>query len=153
MKITIAKGAAAITAAIVKATKKGQEYELALHTAAVSCLNHVAEHNDPSLLNRLFAELSGITRKQAFAEWALAFGNVSFNEKDKLFLYEKGKAHDMTAALALPFWEFKPEPEFVPFDLHAAIAALVKKAEKASADQRNAVPQAELTKLKGLITA
>lgn len=148
MKITIAKGATAVTAAIAKATKSGKAYELALHTAAVSCLNHVAEHNDPSLLNRLYAELSGITRKQAFAEWCLHFGNVSYNGKDKMFMYEKGKPAFIEDSVATPFWEFKPEPEFKPFDLHAAIAALLKKAEAAAGDKRNTVPEAQLGMLR-----
>lgn len=138
MKITIVKGAAAIEKAVTSAINAGKKYELALHTAAVSCLNHVAEHNDPALLNKLFANLSGVTRKAAFIEWANKFGNVEYVPESKSFAYTKGKEQDIAGAMDAPFWEFKPEPEWQPFDLKAQLASLVKRAEKASADPRNA---------------
>ncbi|MEJ1593544.1 hypothetical protein SMA75_20330 [Escherichia coli] len=107
-----------------------------LHRILVSAIVHSARHNDPDMTTRAIDGCPSAARKQAMMAWACAYGPFSMGEKGKL-VYDKTRAAavivdaNVNAAIAEPYWEFAPEPEYHQFDLEAALARLLKQAEKA----------------------
>jgi hypothetical protein len=122
------------TAEILKAvddsTAKGRSYEKHLHLAACSCLNHLAEHGDITLLQRLITTLPKATRRNALIAWAEEFGSASFDEEAKVLRYDREKTSDIDAAIDTPFWEYKAEGEYKPLNFTAELRALLIKTEK-----------------------
>ena len=147
-KLTLPVGAAAITAGIEKHLKVRSKLDTELHVLACSALDHVSKHNDPSLLNKLVSGLSGNIRTNALRDWAVAHGNVVYDEKTKTLAYSKGKVADIPTAMAVPFWEFKPEAPYKPFDFSTELAKFIARAEKASMDTRNTVPSELLLRVR-----
>lgn len=103
--------AAAVDKLIKSIATRGTKLDADLHTAACCALNHVALHNDPTLLNRLVQAVPKSGRANSVIVWALQFGNVALNEgktKDTMpLVFFKDKPHDIPAAVAMPFWEFR----------------------------------------------
>lgn len=136
---------------------RGATLQRDMHTAAVSCLAHVAAHSDVTLLQRFHDALPSVARTNALKTWALAMGPVRWdakaNEGKGAFRYNSKQALLIEEALATPFFEFEKEAKFKPFDLSAAIAALTKRAEAAADDDRNIVPDETLAKLRALVPA
>ncbi|BAP15807.1 hypothetical protein AVU67_gp01 [Ralstonia phage RSJ2] len=107
-----------------------------LHRVLVSAIVHSAKHNDPDMTTRAIEGTPNAARKQAMLAWACAYGPFSMGDKGKL-VYDKTRAAavqekaNVDAAIAEPYWEFAPEPTYHQFDLEAALARLLKQAEKA----------------------
>lgn len=103
--------AAAVDKLIKSIAQRGTKLDADLHTAACCALNHVAMHNDPTLLNRLVQAVPKSGRANAIIVWALKFGNVALNDgktKDTMpLVFNKEQPHDIPAAVATPFWEFR----------------------------------------------
>ena len=72
---------AALAKAIKSIAVRGQKLDHDIHVAGTSCLQHIANHSDTTLLNDLVNALPKGARKHAFVEWALAYGNVSLLDK------------------------------------------------------------------------
>ena len=137
---------AALAKAIKSIATRGQKLDHDIHVAGVSCLQHIANHSDTTLLNDLVNALPKGARKHAFVEWALAYGNVSLLDKsldgdqDKIakgqvFKLDRSKSFDLEGAIANAWYNFKPEPDLLTaFDVHKAVAQLVKRVTKASRD-------------------
>ena len=136
--------AASLTAAINSIAKRGAILDRDIWAAGVSCLMHIEQHSDTTLLNDLVNALPKGARKQAFVEWALAYGKVRLldrdNEADKdkiakgqVFRLDRTKETDQVSAMANAWYDFKPEPDLLTsFDVHKAVAQLVKRVTKAS---------------------
>ncbi|BAP34895.1 hypothetical protein AVU43_gp01 [Ralstonia phage RSJ5] len=107
-----------------------------LHTVLCSAIVHSAKHNDPDMTVRAIDGCPNAARKQAMMAWAVAYGPFNAVDKGKL-VWDKTKTAavladaNVNAAIAEPYWEFAPEPEYHQFDLDAALARLLKQAEKA----------------------
>lgn len=103
--------AATVDKLIKSIAQRGTKLDADLHTAACCALNHVALHNDPTLLNRLVQAVPKSGRANSIIIWALKFGNLSLNDgktRDTMpLVYDKEKPHDIPAAVAMPFWEFR----------------------------------------------
>lgn len=137
---------AALAKAIKSIAVRGQKLDHDIHVAGVSCLAHIAEHSNTTLLNDLVNALPKGARKHAFVEWALAYGTVSLldkaldGDKDKiakgqLFKLDRSKSFDQEQAIANAWWNFKPEADLLTaFDVHKAVAQLVKRVTKATKD-------------------
>lgn len=125
------KGAEAIDKAIVSIQTRGKKLDHDIHVAAVSCLAHHKQHGDVTLINRLVEAMPKGSRVNALREFVQAVGGVSYDEKAKAFKHEKGKAFDMEAAVATSWTEYKPEPEYKPFDAMAAMKAMLKRVDDA----------------------
>jgi hypothetical protein len=145
-------GAELINKEIASIRKSVGTLENKIHVAAVSCLAHAGEHGDVTLMRNLVAALGKSQRKNALLDWAQAFGKFVYNETTKELDYCKTNNTDIDGAIASPFWEFKPEQAYQQFDMAAALAALLKKAEKAAQSDKQAVPVPEqaLTELRRL---
>ena len=137
---------AALAKAIKSIAVRGQKLDHDIHVAGVSCLAHIAEHSNTTLLNDLVNALPKGARKHAFVEWALAYGNVSLldksldGDKDKIdkgqvFKLDRSKEYNQEQAIANAWYNFKPEADLLTaFDVHKAVAQLVKRVSKASKD-------------------
>ena len=133
-----------LTAAINSIAKRGAILDRDIWAAGVSCLMHIEQHSDTTLLNDLVNALPKGTRKQAFVEWALAYGKVRLldraNEADQdkilkgqVFRLDRTKDTDQVSAMANAWYDFKPEPDLLTsFDVHKAVAQLVKRVTKAT---------------------
>lgn len=125
---------------------RGQKLDQSIWVAGVSCLAHIAEHSNTTLLNDLVNALPKGARKHAFVEWALAYGNVSLLDKSldgdqdniakgQVFKLDRSKSFDLDGAMQNAWYNFKPEPDLLTaFDVHKAVAQLVKRVTKASRD-------------------
>ena len=137
---------AALAKAIKSIAVRGQKLDHDIHVAGTSCLQHIANHSDTTLLNDLVNALPKGARKHAFVEWALAYGNVSLldkaldGDKDKIergqvFKLDRTKSFDLDGAVANAWYNFKPEADLLTaFDVHKAVAQLVKRVTKATKD-------------------
>lgn len=137
---------AALAKAIKSIAVRGQKLDHDIHVAGVSCLAHIVEHSNTTLLNDLVNALPKGARKHAFIEWALAYGTVSLldksldGDKDKIakgqvFKLDRSKSFDQEQAIANAWWNFKPEADLLTaFDVHRAVAQLVKRVSKATKD-------------------
>lgn len=108
-----------------------------IQETGLGCLNHVQEHGDVTLVNRLYSSLGRGHRKAALAEWLMQFGKVSANadsktKKELPFLYDKAKTTNLVGAAETPWFEFKPEqtPDQL-CDIAKLVAAIIAKASKA----------------------
>lgn len=146
----LVEGAGAITQAITSIATRGKKLEKDIHVIAVSCLNHADKHGDITLANRLIAAVPTMARKNALRDWFLAFGKFSYDAKSKSLVFNKTGVTLLQDAMVTPFWDFKPEPEYVPFDINASIANLIKKANAAIEKGEN-VDKAKLDAIKALV--
>lgn len=137
--------AAALAKLINSIKRRGELLDNDIQKAGVSCLMQVTLYGNTTYVNDLVNALPQGARKHAFVEWCLAHGQVSTldktNDADKaklekglVFKLDKSKPEtDPVAAFASKWWTFKPEkPLAEAFDVHKAVAQLVKRVAKAS---------------------
>ena len=93
-----------------------------------------------------------MARKNALRDWFIAMGKFSYDATEKTLTFNKKGITQLDTAIATPFWEFKQEAEYVPFDLQAAILTLVKRADKAMqhGDKVDKAALAQLAALAGV---
>lgn len=149
MKTTELYTGKALTKAIDSVVTRHAEFEAELHKVACSALQHSIKHHNTDPIDRLVRGLGGSVRRNALIAWAVAFGECQPAEDGKGIEHCK-KDGDLSAAMAKPFWDFKPEPAFQPFDLGAELAKLIKKAEKAAKDDRNNIDAEGFRKVREL---
>lgn len=117
------------------ATFKEREHQLAF-----SAINHVDLHNDVKYLNALYAATPANYRG-GLSSWALAFGRVTFDAKEGVFVYAKGKKSDLEAAMNVAPADYakaqKGETEGKPFDLADMVEKLIKRAGEKGASMRD----------------
>lgn len=133
-----------IQKAIASIAKRGKQLDMDIHVAGVSCLRHASECGDTTVLDSLVNAMPKGSRKQAFCEWALAFGQVRMLDRSvkkdaeaikqgRMFALDRERTYDEEGAIARSWTEFKPEPDLLTtFDLGGAVAALTKKYQKAA---------------------
>ena len=137
---------AALAKAIKSIATRGQKLDRDIWEVGVSCLAHIAEHSNTTMLNDLVNALPKGARKHAFVEWALAYGSVRTLDranpadadriaKGQVFALDRTKQFDLDGAVQNAWYNFKPEPDLLTaFDVHKAVAQLVKRVTKASRD-------------------
>lgn len=150
MKTTILQDKSKFNALLDTIKTSGAKLEQQVHQAAVSALYHAGEHGDVTGMKRLIDVLPGFARRNALIAWAIAFGKFAPSEDGKSVDYAKHATTDLEKGEATPFWEFKPEAPFKPFDLQAELAKLVARAEKASKDERNSLDSDDLIAVRQL---
>ncbi len=153
-------GQAAIVKAIDSIANRGKKLDSDIQLAGLSVLDHIQQHGDVTLANRLFLALPKGARKLAMAEWFLAFGKLAANmdkatAKDMPFVFAKDKQTDLAGAQELPWYECKPEKAVADaFDVQAEVAKLLKRITafqqaKPDAEIKGADLIAKLTALAG----
>ena len=130
-KFKLLDGTKAINTAIDSIKTRGKSLDKDIHQAAVSCLDHAEQHGDITLAEKLVKALPNSSRRNALRDWFMAYGKFNYDMKSKGFTYDKEAVTNLEQAIVTPFWEFKPEIEYVPFNLKEQITRILVKAEKA----------------------
>jgi hypothetical protein len=104
--------AALVAKHILSIQARGAKLDNDIHSGAMACLFHADKHGDITLMNRLLMAMPKSTRRNALAQWAVAFGKFQPNEDKSTaesapLAFAKSKTTDITAALAKPFWDFR----------------------------------------------
>lgn len=115
----------ALNKAIASIKTRGTKLQADMHTAAVSCLDHADKHGNVTPMRNLIDALPNMTRRNALKAWAEQFGKFRYNEETKAMDYAKDKVTTLDAAIAEPFYEFQPEPEYKPLNMAAEIGKLM----------------------------
>lgn len=128
---------AACNAAIASIAKRGAKLDADIQTVGLNILNHVAAHREVSLVIKLYNAMPKGSRRNALADWFQRFGQVTVNtdkasSKERPFLFAKDKTTDVQGAMAMAWYECKPEKELADeFNFAAQLAALLKRADSA----------------------
>lgn len=150
VKLTLLDGAG-IDKTIVSIAKRGKAMDNDIHLVACSIVAHIEKHGDITKVEKLVNAMPQASRKSALKDWFLVMAKVSYDMKNKAFVFDKAKVTMQEDAEATPFWEFKPEPEYKPFDIQASINAIIAKATKAM-ERGEKVPEATVEALRKLAT-
>lgn len=152
-KKTDATGAKTIEAKIKTIAASGKKLEALAHETACDILQHVEDHGDITLAEKLVEALPSLARKNALKAWFLQFGKLNYNAEKKRFTYAKGKVTDIEGGKAQPFWDFRPEPEFKPYNLEKQLHALLKKAETRmqEGNEQDNIPSDLLEKVRAIV--
>ena len=132
IKVKLITGNAELLKAITDVSVTGKKLETLIHTVAVSILVHIEKHREVSLANKLIDAIPNLARKNALRDWFIAFGKMSYDKETQVMMFKKTGVTDSDKATQNPFWLFKPEAEYVPFDLIAKINDVIKLAEAKS---------------------
>jgi hypothetical protein len=119
---------AEIDKAVLAFHKKGQTLQSEAHKLACSVLRHLGEHGDIRVVAKFIASMPEMSRANALRAWFEAFGPIAFDKNEPS--YAKAKPVKLGEAIEMPFWKFKPEPEYVPLDAAAALEKLIKRLVK-----------------------
>ena len=142
---TVYMNAAQINKAIVSIATRGKKLDADIQSAGLSIINHVEEHGDTTLADKLVNALPKGSRKLALVEWMLAFSKMRLLSKDNpddaariaggaFFAYDKTKTTNLEAAADKQWYEFKPEaPILTAFDAQAAVQSVLTKLTRAMA--------------------
>ena len=158
--------AADVSKAIVSISNRAKKLDHDIHVVGVSCMWHADQHGDVTLMQALINALGKSQRRNALIEWSVAYGKFALGKKvgDSIeacaegesgnqVVFDKKRTTDLPSAEAITPWEFKPEPDFKPFDLHAELEKFMKRASKAaeSNDSRNKIDPETLADLAKLV--
>src|SRR5574337_881226 len=162
-KQTTYMNAAGIEKAIKSIQGRGAKLDSDIQTAGLSIINHVAEHGDTTLADRLFDAMPKGGRRVMLAEWFVAFGMIRTLDKkvaeDKAaldagrhFKIDRTRSTNLDGAVAKPWFEMKPEQAAAEaFDVQKAVKAILAKLGK---DGLTIVHKAEaLAEAKALLAA
>jgi hypothetical protein len=130
---------------IISIKGRGAKLDTDIHSAAVACLFHCEAHGDNTLVNRLLLAMPKSVRRNALAQWFVAFGKLSKwptdtaeqkrvaaeKEPTQPLMYDKAKTTRLDDAKATPFWDFKNVREGTDtFEFEDYIGNVMKKLEK-----------------------
>jgi hypothetical protein len=85
---------------------KAATFSTLVHQIAYSAINHVEQHHDAIYCNAFYNALPVNYRKMV-TDYMTAFGKVSFDAKELVFAYSKGKKSDLETALTVSPAEFQ----------------------------------------------
>lgn len=136
------EGKAAIEKELGLLKAAGRKLDDRIQVAGLSVINHIDLHGDITLAVALMDALPRGARSKAMTAWLVSHAKLKENIDDKgkvskenPFLYDKTKETNMAGAIANPWFKFEPEDKTTPvFDFAAALASLLKKADKAEKD-------------------
>lgn len=153
IKVNLIKGKENILTAINQVSSTGKQLEVLIHNVACSILVHVDQHREVSLVNKLIEATPNLARKNALRDWFTSFGKMKYDEESKLMVFFKTAKTNSVDAEQNPFWEFKPEKDYVPFDLLAAVTVLVNRAESKleKGNKKDKIPTDKLAILRKLV--
>ena len=133
----MAKSTAIILKQIDSIKNRGARLDKDIQDSAVDILEHVAEHREVTLVNKLFQAMPNGARRNALAEWFLAFGMIEVNRdkkesKERPFIFDKNGLTRLDAAKVTMWYEFKKEKAVAEeFDLNHKLLTLNNQLQKA----------------------
>lgn len=116
---------------------RGKKWTLEGQTLGLAILAHIEQHGDTTIANRLLTGMPKGTKRNAMAEWLMAFGKLQIND-DKAsastspLKFAKDKVTNIAGAAAKPWFDFQPEKDIAEvFDIQKAVQAILQRAGKA----------------------
>ena len=128
-----------LKAAFTSIKTRGAKLDKDIWIASVSAMAHHNEHGDVSLVNELVDSMPKGSRVNALREFILAFGKVTFDEENQIFMHNKEGVFNLEGSMECSWTDFKPEQPYQPIDALALIKALAKKVSNADADKGDKV--------------
>jgi len=127
-----------INKAIASVLKRGVSLQKDIHVVACSILRVWNTSGDVSKAvsqtNALVEAMPGMSRKNALKSWVEAHAGFVWNTDENQFVYNSKRTKiaddDVRQGIDVPFWDFKPEPEYKPFDLEKLLNAMIDKTDK-----------------------
>jgi len=127
-----------INKAIASVFKRGVSLQKDIHVVACSILRVWNTSGDVSKAvsqtNALVEAMPGMSRKNALKAWVEAHAGFVWNTDENQFVYNSKRTKiaddDVRQGIDTPFWDFKPEPEYKPFDLKKLLNAMIDKTDK-----------------------
>ena len=117
---------------------RGKKWTVEGQTLGLAILGHIEQHGDVTIANRLLTGMPKGTKRNAMAEWLLAFGKLQLNDNKAAaatspLAYAKDKITNIAGAAQKPWFDFQPEKEIAEmFDIQKAVTGLLQRAEKAA---------------------
>lgn len=159
--------AAGIDAGIKSIVNRGDKLDKLIQQVACSVVNHIDQHGDITLANRLQVSMPKGSRSNALTAFLLATAKLKVRVlpanatkamkdafKDMPFEFDREGKTDMAAAQTKPWYEFKKpksiEQEFGTKELKAAILRLVLQTDKAIVSSGLAANDPLVVQLKAL---
>lgn len=139
------KGTSAINKAIASIQSRGAKLDASIQHVGLSVLQHIEDHGDYTLAERLVQAMPKGSRRLALVEWMLAHGRIALLDKADpadaerikaggVFKYAKEKATDIEGAALVQWFDMKKEKDVLEaFDVQAALNALLKRVAKMQA--------------------
>jgi hypothetical protein len=91
-------------------------------------LQHIEEHGDVTLLNRLVLAMPKGSRVNALCAWAESYGKVVFNDETNEFQHSKESSTLLDEAIETSWVEFKEPPAYKSMNFDKKLNALLKSA-------------------------
>lgn len=134
---------AAVDKAVESIARRHKDWLIDVAVAAASTVLSSVKHGNIATPKKLLDALTGM-RKAALIEWFITFGPLDYDAEAETFTFNKDKRDAISARLkkdgshlkyaremlSKPFWEWKPEPKYKPFDLKQVIAKAIATATK-----------------------
>ena len=146
--------------AIASVLKRGVSLQKDIHVVACSILRVWNTSGDVSKAvsqtNALVEAMPGMSRKNALKSWVEAHAGFVWNTDENQFVYNAKRTKiaddDVRQGIDTPFWDFKPEPEYKPFDLEKVLDAVIDRADKRVKDGVKKSDNIKSDRLKALKT-
>lgn len=134
---------AAVDKAVESIARRHKDWLIDVAVAAASTVLSSVKHGNIATPKKLLDALTGM-RRAALIEWFITFGPLDYDAEAETFTFNKDKRDAISARLkkdgshlkyaremlSKPFWEWKPEPKYKPFDLKRVIAKAIATATK-----------------------
>lgn len=136
-------GAAAIDKAIVSIKNRSGKLTQDIQAAGLSIIQHIEEHGDVTLADRLYKAMGIGQRRSSLAMWFVAFGKMRLLDKNvpddanaikagRIFGFDKARSTNMPEATKKMWHEMQKEPDLDKvFDVQAAFSNLLKRIKDA----------------------
>lgn len=129
--------------AIDSIARRHKNWLIDVAVAAASCVLSTTLHGNIASPKKLVDALTGM-RQNALIEWFITFGPLDYDAEGETFTFNRDKRDAIKATLdkdgshlpyarkmmSNPFWEWKPEAKYKPFDLKAIVAKAIATAAK-----------------------
>jgi hypothetical protein len=122
-------GNANLATAIASFHKASQSLQAKMHVIACSVLKHAVDHGDIRPMAAFIQAMPESGRAKALVTWFEEFGPVTFDKMVPTYNKAKREGSNVDAAVALPFWEFAPEPDYKAIDLVKFLQGTIKRLE------------------------
>lgn len=153
-------GASGIRKAIKEIGRTSETIRTKIALVAAQCVVHAIEHGDVTLATELTEAMGDGWRINSLRQWFIDFGPFVWAEVEtvdelgnkkvkKAFKLNRSRREELlpiitsdlpkfgTSLMATPFWVYKPEPEFKPFDMLAELTKVLTRAKKTMDDKTN----------------
>lgn len=138
-KDQIIRDSAALTTYMGEVKKTGKALDISIQIMLASACAHLHKHGTIDVVNTAIESMNKGARLNAAKEFIERFAPANWAEKNKKFVYAKGKKIEnfedapLFQTMLDTFWaDLKPEAPFRGFDFAVQLAALLKKAKDAN---------------------